>query len=169
MNNSAGSFKMAASSTEVRAGAKEDLDKISMGSAKLPKKKATPTRSLKPIAQTASMTAHTSDVIISDSLKHKPRVMSNDQGFCMDMGLGTGKSINHQKKQRKELLKNIEQDVMQFMNDANEHKEIANAFDDSASAASSISGLNKDTKIMSDINSAFSSGAHKTKAELLLW
>ena len=67
------------------------------------------------------------------------------------------------------MLKNIEQDVMQFMNDANEHKEIANAFDDSASAASSISGLNKDTKIMSDINSAFSSGANKTKAELLLW
>lgn len=79
MNNSAGSFKQA-SSTEVRAGAKEDLDKISMGSAsaKLAKKKGVGAKPLKPIvpsaSKTASKTQFVSDVIISDSLKHKPRI-----------------------------------------------------------------------------------------------
>ena len=56
------------------------------------------------------------------------------------MGLG-GKSVNNQKKQRKEILKNIDQDVKQFMTDFNEHKEIANAFDDVASSVSGISGI----------------------------
>ena len=69
MNSSAGSFKQAA--TEVRAGALEDLDKISMGSAKFPKKKASATKPLKPLPSTKS---HVSDIIASDSLKHKPRI-----------------------------------------------------------------------------------------------
>jgi len=85
------------------------------------------------------------------------------------MGLGAGKSINHQKKQRKEMLKDIEQDVKQFMTDFAQHKEIANAFDDSASAVSGISGMSKDSKILSELNSAFTSSAHKTKAEMILW
>ena len=49
----------------------EDLDKISMGSAKFPKKKATATKPLKPLPSTKS---HVSDIIASDSLKHKPRI-----------------------------------------------------------------------------------------------
>ena len=175
MNSSQGSFKQA--SNEIRAGAKEDLDKISMGSAKLAKKKMpVPSRPLRPIASTGKVPtaksgskAHASDIIISDSLQHKPRIGVSDQGALIDMGLGPGKSLNQQKRQRKDMLKDIEKDVKQFMEDFSESKEAAIAFDDCASSVSGVSALSKDSKILSQINSAFSSTSNKTKAELLLW
>ena len=56
------------------------------------------------------------DIIPSASLKHKqPNKDSGDKGNVIDMGLGNGKSINPHKKQRKEILKNIDHDVNQFM------------------------------------------------------
>ena len=63
------------------------------------------------------------------------------------MGLGAGKSINPMKKQRKDIMKNIDQDVHQFMKDFEEQKSsalasasnISSAADDLLSQASAVS------------------------------
>ena len=52
------------------------------------------------------------------------------------------------------------------MKDFEENKKAATAFDDSASQ---MSGLTNDSKIAAEINSAFTKGSTKTKAEMLLW
>jgi len=86
--------------------------------------------------------------------------------MVIDMGMGPGIVVNHKKKQRKEMMKDIDMDVNQFMKDFEETKKAATAFDDSASQ---MSGLTNDSKIAAEINSAFTKGSTKTKAEMLLW
>ena len=56
MNASGGSFKQQASASDVRAGAQEDLDKISMSGSQAGKKKTSAPRTLKPIASSGQMT-----------------------------------------------------------------------------------------------------------------
>ena len=110
----------------MRAGAQEDLDKISMSSSRgaVGKKKAAP-RTLKPLPTGKTSVAQlpkapqmpTETVIASGSLVHRQsnRTVAASSGEgggnVIDMGLGGGKSINHHKKQRKEALKDIDQDV----------------------------------------------------------
>ena len=74
-------------------------------------------------------------------MKHKPRVGGSDQGQLIDMGLGPGKQVNSLKKQRKEMLKDIESDVKLFMKDFEEQKQAASVFDDAASSVSGVSGI----------------------------
>ena len=68
-------------------------------------------------------------------------------GSVIDMGLGPGKSINPMKKQRKDIMKDIDKDVHQFMKDFEEQKSSAiasvsnltSAADDLISSASAVS------------------------------
>ena len=65
------------------------------------------------------------------------------------------------------MLRDIENDVKQFMKDFDEQKhQAATVVDDAASLTSSKAS---DARIHDQINSAFTAGASKTKAELLLW
>ena len=68
------------------------------------------------------------------------------------MGLGPGKSINPLKKQRKEMLKDIDLDVNQFMKEFEEQKSHAIASCNNLTSAaddllSSVSGVTADSKI----------------------
>ena len=152
MNSSGSSFKPQASASDVRAGAHEDLDKLSMGSTHhLKKKQASVRNSLKPIPSAASSAAlkstemkpastkkssqqaHASDVITSNSLQHKRGLREPDSGIVIDMGMGPGIQINPKKKQARAMMKDINKDVNQFMKDFEETKKAATAFDDSVS------------------------------------
>jgi len=97
--------------------------------------------------------------------------VASEGGSIIDMGLNPAVSVNAKKKQRKEMLKNIESDVKQFMQDFEEQKQAASAFDDVASSVSGISGASSaiEGKIYDQISDAFTSGNKKTRTELLLW
>ena len=160
MNSSGSSFKAPqASSSDVRVGAQEDLDKLSMSSSRA--KKKTAPRQLKPIAAKSQSTVDIKppksnkkatepevEVIQSGSLVHKQsnRVVGNgDSGAVIDMGLGGGLSINPMKKQRKQIMKDIDMDVNQFMKDFEETK--SHAMAQVSDTASSISSMTTDSKI----------------------
>lgn len=88
-----------------------------MGSSQRVKKKSA-VRNLKPISSTTragqlpkAKQNHVSDVIESGSLAHKQRPAGQDQGMVIDMGMGPGIVVNHKKKQRKEMMKDIDMDV----------------------------------------------------------
>ena len=162
MNSSGSSFK-AAQSTDVRAGAQDDLDKISMSSSRGAAKKKSAPRTLKPIPgkQSAAQlpkASLASDIIPSGSLQHKQSNRlrggegNGETGNVINMGLGPGKSINPLKKQRKEMLKDIDLDVNQFMKEFEEQKSHAIASCNNLTSAaddllSSVSGVTADSKI----------------------
>ena len=58
--------------------------------------------------------------MVSDSLKHKRVAGGADQGAIIDMGLGGGIGFNHKKKEKKDIMRNIDMDVNQFMKDFEE-------------------------------------------------
>jgi hypothetical protein len=135
MNSSGGSFKPQASASDVRAGAQEDLDKLSMGSSRVKKKQGAVRGTLKPIAQTTTgkPKSHASDVIASNSLQHKRNLREQDGSIAIDMMMGPGIQINSKKKMRSDLMKDIKKDVNQFLQEYEETKKAATAFDDSVS------------------------------------
>ena len=64
------------------------------------------------------------------------------------MGLGNGKAINPMKRQIKDIMKNIDQDVHQFMKDFEEQKTSAIAsVSNLTSAADEASAISTDSKI----------------------
>ena len=137
MNSSGSSFKAPqATSSDVRAGAQEDLDRLSMNSSRA-KMKTTAPRNLKPIpgktagsgpslptkkvvAPKSTKPAQDSSIVVSDSLKHKRAAGGADQGAIIDMGLGGGIGFNQKKKEKKDIMRNIDMDVNQFMKDFEE-------------------------------------------------
>ena len=76
-------------------------------------------------------------MIKSDALKAS---RTSETGMVMDLGLGRkGVSFNKNKKERKEMLKDIDNDVQKFMQDFEENKvaavndNLTSAMDDSVS------------------------------------
>lgn len=68
-------------------------------------------------------------MIKSESLQHRQanRPTVKEAGSLIDMGLGPATSVNHLKKQRKDMLKDINMDVNSFMKDFEEQKSLAKA------------------------------------------
>ena len=101
MNSSGSSFK-GAPSTEVRAAAQDEAEKLSLSSSKVAKKKSAP-RTLQPIASKSQAqigkppSSNRNEVLQSESLKHK-QANKAEQGSVIDMGLGPSKVSNPKKR-----------------------------------------------------------------------